>query len=247
MAGSRQQTVGTFGFWLTVPIALSLLVAWLLRLFVSQKFSLFGMAALVYAMFTLYVIANNQNRFVRGALLLVNFSMVMVFGYYQWSEMMPSDWPVWSPWLGATAGALIWIVIFGAILYQLGNKSHGQEQTHENIAEAIQSGHITPSVTEQIISAIKLTSSKGDVTVNTAKLLEQLGLQSVTNDRTARASTAEAIRNAIKDGLVPQNLLQAAKSTVCDLLGIKDSQEEVGEEADAEQWEEPVHEGRAVF
>lgn len=251
---TKQDQVGTIGFYLFVPAGVCLLIGWLLHQFVSEKLSIVGMAALAYAIFTLIAASRNQNRLIRGTLILVNLAVVLAFGYFQMQALVPATWPSWSPWIGLGLAAAVWLGIMVSLLYRRGQSAQESEDESEDgddgishaLHQAGNGGQLSASVTERIIAALKLTSKEGDVTVNTGKIIQQLADWSEHEGKSAAAKLADSIMAAVKAGFYEAEDMPFIKRTLRKLQGIPDPPEK---ESAAEDWddsEEPFR-SRSVY
>lgn len=254
MSATRQRAVGALGFWLTVPAAVSFLVGWLLHTYVSAKLSVVGMAALVYAIFTLAVMSRNTNKVMRGALLLVNLAVFLAFGYYQGIALVPLTWPSWTKWLGLGLAAAIWLGVMVSVMYGLGKKvqsgalNHDEAHTHVT-AHSTEGSEpaLSANVTEKLIAALKLSSSKGDVTVNTGEIIEQLAEWSKRSGIEAAAHMSESIMRAVELKLYAAEDLPFVKKVLRRLQGVPDLPDEHRTSEDDWEDEEPPERGRSVF
>ena len=232
VASKTQRVVASIGFWLFVPTVAAFLVSVALRSFVSEKLSLVGTAALVYAIFTLIMLTRNPNQFVRIALTLMNFAMILVFGYFQWQALAPKTWPAWTVWIGAGLAGVLWLVVGYLIISRIGtrgNSAHSRPAKNGHVvAEQIKSGEITADIREQIMAAIKLSTSKGDLSVDAGELIHQLGLQSVTKDRESRASMANSMMDALRSGIFDDADKPAVRTAIRALYEISDEALEDG-------------------
>jgi len=227
----KQQAVASIGFWLFVPAVAAFLVSWALRSFVSEKLSLVGTAALVYAIFTLIMLTRNPNQFVRIALALVNFAMILIFGYFQWQALAPKTWPAWTVWIGAGLAGVLWLMVGYMIISRIGARgktAHPSASNGHVVAQQIKSGEITADIREQIMAAIKLSTSKGDLSVDAGELIHQLGLQSVTKDRESRASMANSMMEALRSGIFDDADKPAVRRAIRALFEISDEDLEEG-------------------
>lgn len=252
-SASRQQAVGSFGFWLAVPAAVSFFIGWLLHEFVSEKLSIVGMAALVYAVFTLVVMSRNQSKVVRGALLLVNLAVFLAFGYFQGVALLPLTWPSWTRWIGLVLAALLWLSVVISMMYRLGRQAqsnHNRDETPHSTTHATDGGDpaLSAQVTERLIAALKLTSSKGDVTVNTGEIIQELAEWSKRTGVEAAAKMSESIMRAVEMKLYGPEDLPFVKKVLRKLQGVPDVPE-AHREDNEEDWldeDEPIR-GRSVF
>lgn len=230
----KKEAVGAIGFWLFVPPAICLLIGWLLHEFLWEKLSVIGMAALIYAIFTLVVIARNPSKFVRGSLLLVNLTVVLVFGYYQWQALVPVTWPFWTPWIGLGIAATAWLGIMVSVLYRLGRKSQGSEEVEEEHGHPAESSHQNVEVTERLLAALKLSGSGGDATVNVGKMLEQLANWSKVEGQKAAADLVNSILAAVKANVYDAEDMPFVRKTIRVLQGVP----EPDKAAPSPEWEE---------
>ena len=253
-SSTKQDRVGTIGFYLFVPAGVCLLIGWLLHKFVSEKLSIVGMAALAYAIFTLIAASRNQNRLIRGTLILVNLAVVLAFGYFQMQALIPATWPSWTPWIGLGLSATVWLGIMVTFLYRRGlhaqgsggESEEGDDELSHALHEAGGGDHISATVTERIIAALKLTSKDGDVTVNTGKIIQQLADWSEHEGKTAAAKLADSIMSAVKAGFYEAEDMPFIKRTLRKLQGIPDPPEKESVGDDWDDSEEPFR-SRSVF
>lgn len=221
MENKKAQVVGNAGFWLCVPPVISLVIGFVIHMLIPVL-NTFAIAMLAYAIFTFWIIGRYHQWYVRGPLTLVNFAMFIGFGYVQWGYLLP-NLPQWSSWVGAILIAVIWVTIFVLRMRKLGNKQH--HATHEDtqsLIQKIKDGGMDVGLQERLISIVKVATSKGDLTVDTAELVRQLGDEAKRKDRDSRVAAANALMEALRIGIFDEADKPQVKKQIQTLLNVPD-------------------------
>lgn len=244
--GNRRAVVGNIGFWLLVPPTTAVIAGWGAHA-LYNPLNMWAIAALVYALFTLWMISRNQKWYVRGPLALANLALISASGYFEWQHLRPVAWPTWTDYLGAGIAALLWFVVAYFVFNGMGQSEQEDHQSnHNSNPSASVGGGLSTEVEERIMAFVKLAGHKGDFTVNLRQFLDQLGLEAETRDRDSRNQMADGLLRRIKAGVYTG----AKASAAYKLIEALDKLPELGDEGsddDDGDWDEGADEVRPSY
>lgn len=233
-SNKRMQAVGTLGFWLTAPAVLSGIAGLIIRGFVPWLDWL-AVALVMYGLFMIWGVMNRAVGWIRLPLMIVDIACFMAAAYVQISPLT-KDGTKWLAWAAAIFIGLVWIAIFALLMIRQGSTKPGQHPSTKQNADAlikqIKNGHMDADLQERLISIVKLSSSKGDITVDTAELIMQLGKEAQRKDRESRIEAAKTLLESLKMGLFDKERVEKEIAT---LLHVPDSVLKQSEEAEPRQ------------